>query len=508
MDNKQEKFGIVLSYILVGVSVFSGMIFTPFLINKLGKSQYGLYELIGSITGYMYVLNFGLGSTTIKFVAEARARNNKEQESSVLAFVMRIYSVMSIIVIVIGTVLFFSLKFILSNSVQPNEMTQARLMLVLSVLNMAISIPGGLFNSYLIGCREYIFARGIIIVENITRMVVLWGVYSFTTTDATALTSINLILTIIVITINVLYSKIKLKIEIKLYKNNLERLKREILEFSIWSFLMTIIDQVYWRIDTTIIGIKMSTSDVAVYSAGSKISSLYQQLSTAISGVFLPAVTHKIVNNNSDDELLDFMIKVGRIQGMALLFVFVPYTILGRDFMDLWLGEGFSYAWATSVMVMGGLLLPLMMNSGIAILQAKNKYDVFVKCQITLAFINIILTWNIVDSYGMLGAAFMTMITHFGGSVVFISFYYHKYMMLNMKRFYVDIFGIFPPAIVSGLLLFLIRSFVEINNWLVFFLTCVFFALIYASIEWIFALTVYEKSLFSSVIDKVLMKGK
>ena len=45
-----RKIGVIYSYALMLVEVFSAMLFTPFLIRMLGKPDYGVYQLIMSIT--------------------------------------------------------------------------------------------------------------------------------------------------------------------------------------------------------------------------------------------------------------------------------------------------------------------------------------------------------------------------------------------------------------------------------------------------------------------------
>ena len=48
-DSKQRKLGAVLSYISIIASTLVQLLYTPFLISKLGQSEFGLYSLIASV---------------------------------------------------------------------------------------------------------------------------------------------------------------------------------------------------------------------------------------------------------------------------------------------------------------------------------------------------------------------------------------------------------------------------------------------------------------------------
>ena len=59
----QLKTGAILSYITIFLTVIIGVMLTPFIIQKLGDAEYGLYTLIGAFVGYISVLDFGLNNT-------------------------------------------------------------------------------------------------------------------------------------------------------------------------------------------------------------------------------------------------------------------------------------------------------------------------------------------------------------------------------------------------------------------------------------------------------------
>lgn len=51
MDNtsKQIKYGAILSYVSIVLNVVAGLIYTPWMVKIIGKSDYGLYTLAYSL---------------------------------------------------------------------------------------------------------------------------------------------------------------------------------------------------------------------------------------------------------------------------------------------------------------------------------------------------------------------------------------------------------------------------------------------------------------------------
>ena len=61
----QRRWGALLSYVNIILTVAVGLLYTPLMLRLLGQSEYGLYSLIGSVIGYLSVLDMGLGNTLV-----------------------------------------------------------------------------------------------------------------------------------------------------------------------------------------------------------------------------------------------------------------------------------------------------------------------------------------------------------------------------------------------------------------------------------------------------------
>ena len=54
----------------------SMLVAAPFLVHRLGLSQYGIWMLVNAILGSMGTLSMGFGDATVKYVSAYRGQNN------------------------------------------------------------------------------------------------------------------------------------------------------------------------------------------------------------------------------------------------------------------------------------------------------------------------------------------------------------------------------------------------------------------------------------------------
>src|SRR5580658_10604807 len=69
----------------VVVNMLSGLLVMPYLIRTLGSGTYGLWILIGTMTGYFGVLDLGVSVALGRLVAAHRARGEHDQINRVMS---------------------------------------------------------------------------------------------------------------------------------------------------------------------------------------------------------------------------------------------------------------------------------------------------------------------------------------------------------------------------------------------------------------------------------------
>jgi len=88
-SNRQIKIGGIISYLTIGFSIISGLIYTPWMISIIGQSNFGLYTLVTSVL-VMVTIDLGLSEAVTRFVSKYRAENNIEGIKNFLGITYKI----------------------------------------------------------------------------------------------------------------------------------------------------------------------------------------------------------------------------------------------------------------------------------------------------------------------------------------------------------------------------------------------------------------------------------
>ena len=98
----QRKIGIVLSYVNIILHAVVGFLYVPILLHYIGKGEYGLYQLMGSLIAYFSIMDFGLTAAVIRFYTKYKALHDEEGMENILALSLRGYGIVTILVLGIG----------------------------------------------------------------------------------------------------------------------------------------------------------------------------------------------------------------------------------------------------------------------------------------------------------------------------------------------------------------------------------------------------------------------
>lgn len=55
--SERRRTGIVLSYVYTVAQVVVNLLYVPILLRGIGDSEYGLYQIIGSVMAYILLMN-------------------------------------------------------------------------------------------------------------------------------------------------------------------------------------------------------------------------------------------------------------------------------------------------------------------------------------------------------------------------------------------------------------------------------------------------------------------
>lgn len=78
----QIRAGAVLSYVSMALSTIISLVYTPIMLERLGDSEFGVYQAVLPIISYLNLLSFGLGSAYVRYYSRFRATGDKRAAPS------------------------------------------------------------------------------------------------------------------------------------------------------------------------------------------------------------------------------------------------------------------------------------------------------------------------------------------------------------------------------------------------------------------------------------------
>lgn len=502
MKVNQLKVGVVLSYLGMIVQNLVSIIYTPIMLRLLGQSEYGLYNLVSSVVSYLGLLSFGFGSAFIRYYSRYKAKNDDEGMARVNGMFMTIFSGISIIALIAGFFLIVNIQTIFKDGLTIGEINTARILMILMVINIAISFPASVFDSNVTANERYIFQRVVNLLKSILNPflalpLLLLGYKSI------SLVMVTTILTIGSLLINMWYCFNKLRIKF-IFRGFDFKLMKEMWIFSFYIFLNMIVDQINWSVDKFILGMFRGTVGVAIYSLGAQINTYYLSFSTSVSSVFIPKV-HRIVSESNDNKILtDIFTKVGRIQFIILSFILTGFLFFGQYFINIWAGNTYDEAYYISLILITPVTIPLIQNLGIEIQRAKNMHKFRSIIYFIIAITNIFISIPLCKMFGGVGTAIGTSLSLIIGNGIIMNVYYHKRVGLNIKYFWQEIFKFTPALIIPLIFGTIMKIYVGINNLFMFIFLGGIYVIVFILSAWFIGMNKYEKDLFSGPINKII----
>lgn len=496
----ERKIGIAVSYLNIILHSIIGFLYVPILLHYIGKSEYGLYQLVGSFIAYFSIMDFGLTAAVVRFYSKYKALNDKLRMENILALALRAYAVVGVVLLFAGCIFYQFVDDAFRHSMSEIEILEAKQLLILLLFNVFITISTMIFRAIINAHEKFLFLKGLETVQLILQPVlVILVLQEYPSAYSVALVQTLLNILLIIFRVYYCFKVLNVNIHYHFWDNELFCDFRKL---ALWIFIETLIDQVFFKTNQVILGVVSGTTAVAVYSVASLIYMNYMALSTAISGVYLPHVTELIAKNEPVSKLTDLFIRIGRLQYFLLALVASGFIIFGRQFIHIWAGESFDEAYYITLLIIIPFTIDLIQNIGLAILQAQNKYDFRAKVYFVMGVFNLCLAIPLAVKYGGVGCAFATGLAMFIGNGLAMNWYYMKVTKLDIARFWCEIGRISLPIAVLIAGGYFANIVFHSTSKLIFALNIAIYTLLYIGVVYKFAMNGEEKKKVLKIVRR------
>lgn len=499
----QIKIGSLLSYISIFISNIVGITYTPIMLRMLGQSEYGVYSLVMTIVSYLALMDFGFGTSIVRYTSLYIGTNRTQELPSLYGLFFVMYSIVGVLTFVTGLILFYNINFFFSKSLTIYELAILKKMLLMVIIYITLSFPFSVFSAIVTSHEKFIFQKFLNIIRAILTPLLMIPLLLIGY-KSVAMVAVFISIGVLISLSNLWFCFGKLKIKVS-FRNFNRNLLQSILGFSVFVFLKNIFERIYWSSGQVMLATTMGAVSVAIFSIAIQIKGYYETFGKTIGNLFLPRVVKIISSTDTFEEFNLLFIKIGRIIFHILGFILVMYLLIGDIFISLWAGSNYSEAYFISVLILAAYTIPLTQILASQMLQALNKLKFQVLVFSIIAVLTIILNSYFIDNLGTKGAAISLSVSIIIGEVIILNIYYWK-LGINILGFWKEIFIILVPMTVFLLISKIILKYLTLNNFIDLVIFISLSSLFYSFYIYKTGMNSYEKSTIKETIIRIKNK--
>ncbi len=401
---------VILIYGVHAVGLVSGLVVTPIIVAALGTEQFGIWALIGSILGFIGLLDLGIGPSVIRFAAEQRGRNAREETSRLASTAFAIYLVLALVTTLLAVALAWLLPLVIE--ISDEYVRAAQVAVVLAVGSFVLRFPVGLFSYLLAGQQRYDVLNIGILFGAVLYFVLAAGILYLAGGGLVALTLITVGVTAVRLLLPLFWLKRELP-DLRLRRQFVTvREAKQLLSFSSRNMLIQVASKVVFSTDVIVVGVIFGSVAAGVYGIPAKLFALAYAVGIASTMLLFPLLSE--LEGADDRERQERYLLAGVRLGLAVVVaVGLPLVFLPDRFLEAWLPSEFDVS--TSGPILAILMVSLLFaQPGHLLAQylvARGRHGRLAIARLATVAVNLALSITLALWVGLWGVALATLVT-------------------------------------------------------------------------------------------------
>jgi O-antigen/teichoic acid export membrane protein len=389
------------------VNIAVSFFLAPFMVHSLGDAGYGIWVLVGSLTGYLGILDMGLRPAIVKFVARYKTLGDDLMVNRIVNTTLVVLSIAAAIVFLASLVL--SLFFVDLFKIPDEFHGQFQLIVIIVGLNLAAGFPFSVLGSLLAAIERFDLGNAVQVLVFLVRAALIVVFLKL----GGGLVAVGLIVLAASTTEFLLKARLSLKhfpkLEISSRFADRDTFKL-IAGFSSYTFIMNVASRLSFQTDAIVIGAMLSAEAITSFSIGSTMVDYLFTLISYMSTTLLPLASAFDAQQNF--EKLRQLLIIGTKYCVAVILpISFAYLVLGETFINLWMGPQYGPTSAKVLVILTcGYFGFLSQSVANVIFHGLGKLKYIAYLNISLAVVNLGLSIVLVKWLGAYGSALGTAI--------------------------------------------------------------------------------------------------
>jgi O-antigen/teichoic acid export membrane protein len=439
---------VSVNWLLMATGIVYSLAVTPFVIHTLGTEGYGVWSFVNGLTTYVDLFYLGLGSALVRFVAEFRARNDLPRMRRLCSVVFTVYVAIGGLFLLGAVIVSPVVPRLLGSNLQSISAGVASVTVILIGARLSALFAGSVFSGILFAYDRNDIFKGVLIAFTCIRLLLVvlcvGGDYAIVILAA-------------VFTVTSWAEALVLAVFARRVTGGLSigpvipRLSdlRPLYAFGLMSFGIQLSAKLISYTDTTVIGMKIGATDVALYVLPLQLIEYGRYAIAAIASVILPRLVLMHAEGQSKEMGWAF-VRVARVTCFLGAWLNVNLILLGRPFLGRWVGSGFATDQSQWVLLWLGLASFCQVLSTQVTLPFYQTIQVLGRPMLVLlleAVVNLAGSLWLIRRFGLSGVAFATFMPSFFLTLWILPVHLCRRLELPVGRTFTDVLR--PSLVVS-----------------------------------------------------------
>ena len=491
-DRKNIFFGVILTYVSLGITLVASLFVTPIILNLIGDANYGLFSFCNSITSWLSLASTALGASYVFFAnKEAKERGSESRTNAI--FIKMLWTICGLVLFLsIGIFVILILTSSGFSKYSEDQNNLIRYLLLISGVNVAVTVFFSVFTLYNNYKKSFIFIRVYQILFSILAYIA--NVFlAFLTKSIISIALIAVASSFLNGFVNLVYS-IKTN-KMTFIDSNKSISKNEIYSIIKYSSIIlvgAIIGNLDSNLDKTLLGAFVNAESVAMYQLSITFAVYLNVMAYSFTEVMRPTI-YMLYRNEKANEANRLFLRICKIQSIVILFIVGGYSACGYHFVIAWIGQNRIDVFFYTIALFISNVVPWTKTSGTEALRALNMHKVPMTFSCVSISINLVLSIGLMLVLGSGTAVWAciigTIVPKLIFSYVVVPIYEKKKISLPIKEYYLNLaknvfFTIIAviPSIFTAILL----MDIEINIFLKVLIEGAAFVIVYLSEIFVF----------------------
>lgn len=353
------------------VNMAVGLVMMPLIIRTLGDRHYGIWILVGTYLGFMGLFDLGITQAVSRFLSRALGTDDEDDYRRFFATGIYISSGLGAVLLVLLLILAMCSTFIIRD---PADAHLFRWLAVILGVNMAFQFPVRAFRSLLRSHLRYEVESAVDIVVALVRapLVILVFHLGYRLLGL-AFVSAGIELLAAAVTVP-LACRVHRDLSFSIRLIDKERAKR-LFGYGFYTLLAHIADLLRYQVSPVVITIFASVSLVTPYAIASRLNRIVIEFMIALVNVLSPVFSRQ----EGRDDLVAMRktyLFTCRISTYTSVLLGGLMMLLGRTFIERWLGPEYTYVVPIMHVLMIGTIMTCAQMPTVGFLYgtSRNKY--------------------------------------------------------------------------------------------------------------------------------------